>query len=390
LADKLSPATLLARAGKTVPVVGEPTEAQIAMAAAYHLDGDVSAVERTYGRQASPAWEHLEGAFGALVSGQALAFASGMAAATATLEVLASPDRPLAIVRDGYYGVRQSAEEIAARNRTELVLLPSEGADAVPLIEVKRPGLVWLESPTNPGLTVTDLRTVIEAAIAVEARVVLDDTLVTPLGRQPFEFGVDAAVYSATKYISGHSDLLLGLAVTADEQLAGELRHWRHGRGGIAGPFESWLCLRGMKTLELRLSRQSDNALQLARWLDGDGRVPVTYPGLPSHPGHKLARRDMKHFGGIVVIDLETADTADALVRRLKLFTDATSFGGIASSVDRRSRWSGETASPGLLRLSVGCESVEDLIADLDRELSGLSREGQRGPAPGRRSRRRG
>lgn len=374
MADKLSPATLLARAGKTARQIGEPTEAQIAMAAAYHLDGDVTGVQRTYGRQANSAWEHLEAAFGSLVGGEALAFASGMAAATATLEVLAPRGRPVAIVRDGYYGIREAAEEIAARNGAELLLLPSEGSEAVQAIEAKKPGLVWLESPTNPGLAVTDLRAVIEAAVVAEARVVLDDTLVTPLGRQPFEFGADVAIYSATKYISGHSDLLLGLAVTADAWLAAELRHWRHSRGGIAGPFESWLCLRGMKTLELRLTRQTENAMQIACWLEKDGRIPVTYPGLAAHPDHEIARRDMKHFGGIVVVDAEDAKAADALAQRLELFTDATSFGGTASSVDRRSRWAGESARPGLLRMSIGCEAVEDLIADLDQGLTGLSR----------------
>ena len=369
---KLSPATVLARAGKTAREIGEPTEAQLVMAAAYHLDGDVDEVPRTYGRQANAAWEQLETAFSALTGGETVAFASGMAAVTATLEILASPTRPLAIVRDGYYGIREAAEEIAARSGIELILLPAEGADAVPLIAKGRPALVWLESPTNPGLSVTDLRAVIEASVAAEARVVLDETLVTPLGRQPFEYGADIAIYSATKYISGHSDLLLGLAATARPELAGELRHWRHSRGGIAGPFESWLCLRGMKTLELRLARQTANALQIARWLEADGRVPVTYPGLESHPDHELASRDMRHFGGIVVIDAETSAAADALVGRLELFTDATSFGGTASSVDRRSRWIGETASPGLLRLSIGCESADDLIDDVDQALKGL------------------
>jgi cystathionine gamma-lyase len=369
LARKLSPATLLARAGRTGREVGEPTVSQPVFAAAYHLDGDASEVARTYGRQANPAWEDLESAFAALTSGEAIAFASGMAAATAILDVLSTAGHPLAIVSEGYFGIRQAAQEIAAARGIDLVLLPPEGGEAAPVIARTEPGLVWLETPTNPGLAVTDLRAVVEAAVATGAKVVLDDTLVTPLGRQPFEFGADVALYSATKYISGHSDLLLGLVVTANPELAGELRYWRHSRGGIPGPFESWLCLRGMKTLELRLGRQTENALSIARWLEGDGRVPVIYPGLRSHPGHELACRDMQHFGAIVGIDLGSEAAADALVRRLELFTDATSFGGVSSSVDRRSRWSGESAPPGLLRLSIGCESADDLIADLDQAL---------------------
>ncbi|MEX2236854.1 MAG: PLP-dependent transferase [Dehalococcoidia bacterium] len=367
----LSPATLLARADKKAGREGEPTVAQPQLAAAYHLDGPAEGVAHTYGRQANSSWEDLEGAFASLTGGVAVSFASGIAAAAATIEVLSPAERPLAIVEDGYYGIRRLAEDTASRSGRRLVLLPSAGDEAVALINETRPGLVWLESPTNPGLQVTDLRAVSEVCVANGARLVLDETLVTPLGRNPLEYGADVAVYSATKYISGHSDILMGLALTADESLAAELRSWRHSRGAIPGPFEAWLCLRGMKTLELRLSRQCANAQVIAEWLEADGRLRnVCYPGLASSPFHNLARRDMKLFGGVVTADAPDAATADELVRRLELFTDATSFGGIASSVDRRSRWSGEAAADGLLRFSVGCESVDDLMADLDQGLA--------------------
>jgi cystathionine gamma-lyase len=369
---KLSPATLLAHAGKTKAQLGEPTIAQMVLASAYHLAGDVDEAPFRYGRQDNPTWRQLELAFGGLTGGHAVAFASGMAAAVATLETLAEPDRGVAIVEDGYYGVRRAAGELAAARGSQLVLLPSAGAAAVSSVEESRPGLVWLESPTNPGLNVTDIRAVAEATIRIGARLVLDETLVTPLGREPFAYGAEAAVYSATKYISGHSDLLLGLSCVTDEAIAERLRGWRNDRGAIPGAFESWLCLRGMQTLELRYTRQCENALQIASWLQEDGRLSsVRYPGLTTDPGHELARRDMNYFGGIVVAAAPGAAAADRVVGRLSLFADATSFGGLCSSVDRRARWRGETAPPGLLRFSIGCEAVADLIADLDQALAG-------------------
>jgi cystathionine gamma-lyase len=230
--------------------------------------------------------------------------------------------------------------------------------------------LVWVETPSNPALDVCDLRVVAEAAHAVGARVVVDNTVATPLGQRPLDLGADAVMYSATKSLSGHSDLVLGAATTRDPAWIASLRRHRSQAGAIAGPFEAWMLHRSLPTLELRLARQSANALAVARFLRERAQVlDVRHPGLEEHPGHAVARSQMRHFGPLVGFSLDGADRAQRFLGALELVAEATSFGGVHSSAERRARWATDDVAPGFIRFSAGCEDPEDLLADVEQAL---------------------
>lgn len=231
--------------------------------------------------------------------------------------------------------------------------------------------MLWVETPTNPMLEVADLPAIIAAAQEAGALVVADNTFATPLLQRPLEFGADVVVHSATKYISGHSDVILGIAVTSDPALRELMLAHRAQAGGIAGPFEVWLALRGLRTLALRVERAGDNAMELATRLTDVAGIAVRYPGLPDDPGNARAGAQMTGYGAIIALELPDAATADAVVDAVELFTPATSLGSVESLIERRRRNADEQASvpEGLLRLSIGIESVEDLWADLSAAL---------------------
>jgi cystathionine gamma-synthase len=234
------------------------------------------------------------------------------------------------------------------------------------------PAVLWAETPTNPLLRVADLAALGSLAAAAAAPFVVDNTVATGLLQQPLAFGAVASVYSLTKSVSGHSDVLGGAVVTADAALARELRDWRTAGGGIPGPFESWLVLRGMKTLPLRIARQSQNALAIAGFLARHPRVTaVYYPGLD--PGAATLRQMPRGSGPLLSFELAgTAADADAVVAAARLIVPATSFGGVESSWERRGRWAAETAPETLIRLSAGIEPIEDLLADIEAALDHL------------------
>jgi cystathionine gamma-synthase len=335
----------------------------VTLSSTYHAGG-----ERVYGRYGNPNWSALEDTLGALEGGRALVFASGMAAVSAVLERLAV-GATIVMPFDAYFGARKLVYEAAEAGRlvyretdvsdTHAVLEACEGAD-----------LLWLESPTNPLMNVADIRALSGGAHAHGAAVVVDNTFATPLLQRPLELGADVVVHSITKYISGHSDLLLGATVMRDDQTHDELLGLRSLHGAVAGPMEAWLALRGLRTLPLRLERAQDNAGELARRLEAHPAVGrVRYPGLPNHPGHALAGRQMDGFGAMLCFELASAEDAGELTAALELIVDATSLGGIETTIDRRSKYPGETAPPGLLRLNVGCEFIEDLWRDLSGAL---------------------
>jgi cystathionine gamma-synthase len=242
--------------------------------------------------------------------------------------------------------------------------------------------MLWLESPTNPMLGVADIRALTAAAHAAGAVVVTDNTFSTPLVQQPLALGSDVVLHSVTKYLSGHSDVVLGALVTSDAGLRTSLLHHRTIHGGIAGPFEAWLALRGLRTLALRVERSQASAAVLAERLSTHPRVGgIRFPGLPSDPGHERAKSQMKGFGSVLCIEmapvpgsLSGAAAADRLVHALKLWLPATSLGGVESLIERRRRHTAEPASvpENLVRLSVGIENVEDLWADLEQALATL------------------
>ena len=332
---------------------------------------------RLYIREGNPTEERLEGALAALDGGaRALVFSSGMAAASGLLDALPAGAHVL-FHRELYRGVQKLGEEQLARwgKSASFVDLRDPVAARVALLRPDTRAL-WVESPTNPGLEILDLAALAELAHAAGALLVVDGTFATPALQRPLELGADVVLHSTTKYLGGHSDVQGGaLVFRADDALVARAEALRHDLGAVASPFNSWLVLRGLRTLACRMERHSANALAVARALAGHPALAaVLYPGLPGHPGHELARRQMSGFGGIVSLRLGGGRAAAvAVASRLRLFTNATSLGGVESLVEHRasSDGPGTTTPDDLLRLSIGLEHADDLVADLLAALAG-------------------
>ncbi len=360
--------TRAVHAGVPAPAQGAPLLPGPVLAAPYHLQGAVDAAEYGYGRDQNPTWTHLERALSALEGGESVVFASGMAAITAVVLDTLGPGDVLVAPKDAYPGIRTLALDRLARNGVQTRFVASDTREIVAATPGAR--LVWVETPANPRLEVTDLAEITRAARVAGALTAVDNTLATPLGQRPLDHGADLSVLSGTKSLSGHSDLLLGVATAGDPQLATRLRTWRSQTGSIPGPFEAWLAHRSLATLELRLERQSANALAIARRLERrEGVTDLCHPGLERHPGHAVAARQMRHTGALVGFTLPSAEHANAFLGALELVADATSFGGVHTTAERRARWGTDAVPEGFIRYSAGCEDVADLIADIDRAL---------------------
>jgi cystathionine gamma-lyase len=359
--------TRVVHAGVPDAAHGEPLLPGPEFASLYHLSGEPSGAY-TYGRYDNRTWAAFEAALGDLEGGSAVVFGSGMAACSAVLLSSLAPGEALLLPEDGYPAVRTLAREHLAPRGVEVRYAPSgaEFAEAV----TDDLAFVWVETPSNPGLEVSDVREITRRAHLAGALVAVDNTLVTPLGQRPLGLGADFSVSSDTKYVSGHSDLLLGHVAVDDGALAERLRTWRSTTGGIAGPFETWLAHRSLATLDVRLERQCGTALALAeRLLGRDDVAGVRYPGLPDDPSHALAAAQMSRFGAIVVFVVGSRARADRFLALSELVADATSFGGVHSSAERRARWPGNEVPEGFIRMSVGCETPADLIADVEQAL---------------------
>ena len=355
----LRPGTRAAHAGLPEAAQGQPFLPGPELAGPYHLAGDPHSTPYGYGRYANRTIHNYERALGELEGGEAVVFASGMAACSAVLLALVEAGDPVALPADGYPVVRKLATQ-----RFDARLFPASAPDAG---EAK---LLWLESPSNPGLDVCDIRAVAAAARERGVLVVVDNSLVTPLGQRPLDLGADVSVASGTKALSGHSDLLIGYAACADPAVAARIREWRDMTGGIAGPFEAWLAHRSLATLDIRLERQCANALAIARALAARD-VPVRYPGLEDDPAHAIAKGQMRHFGPVVSFDLGGEDRAQSFLEAAALVAETTSFGGIHTTAERRARWGqGDDVAPGFIRLSAGIEDEADLVADIEAALA--------------------
>ncbi|MHB8296717.1 MAG: trans-sulfuration enzyme family protein [Acidimicrobiales bacterium] len=322
-----------------------------------------------YGRWGNPTWSALEAALGALEGGHAVAFASGQAAIAAILAPLpigATVTLPV----DAYLGTRALLHELEASRRLCLRLVDVTDTEAV-ISALPGTDLLWLESPTNPMLGIADLPRVLSLAGEAGVTTVVDNTFATPLLQRPLSWGATAVIHSATKYIGGHSDLLLGAVVTSEEDRRAGLVSHRTLSGAIPGVMEAYLALRGLRTLPVRLARQQETAALLATRLAGHPRVvKVRYPGLASEQHHERARAQMSGFGAMVSFEVADGTTGDGVVSRLRLIVGGTSLGGVETTIDRRARWPGEENVPaGLLRLSVGLEHPDDLWDDLEQAL---------------------
>jgi cystathionine gamma-lyase len=358
--------TRAVHAGLDAAAQGEPFLAGPVLAAPYHLAGPADAAPYGYGRDANPTWTRLEAALGDLEGAETVVFASGMAAMSAVLLGRLRPGDVLVASADGYPGVRQLGEEYLTPEGVTVRLVPTATDEFTAAAEGA--ALLWLETPANPGLEVADIAAVAAAAHDAGALLAVDNTLATPLGQRPLDLGADLSMLSATKSLGGHADLLLGAVSVRDTALAEALRRWRSRAGAIPGPFEAWLLHRSLATLELRLERQSTNALAIARLLTG--RLDdVRHPGLDGHPGAAAAARQMRHFGALVGFSLPSAEQAQAFLGALELVLEATSFGGVHSSAERRARWGTDAVPEGFIRFSAGVEDTEDLLADVERAL---------------------
>ncbi|MFC6153452.1 trans-sulfuration enzyme family protein [Nocardioides yefusunii] len=352
-APALHPSTVAVTAGRPAAAPDAPLNTPITMASTYRAGGDVE-----YGRFGNPTWSAFEDALGQLEGGRALAFSSGLAAVSTVLDLVGQGGKVVA-ARHSYNGTVMQMADMEARGRLTCVLVDITDTEAV-VAACEDAVLVWLESPTNPALEVADIPAITAAAHEAGAYVVVDNTFATPVLQRPLEDDVDIVVHSATKYLSGHSDVLLGAVVTRDEELFSVLKGRRELMGAVPGTFETWLALRGLRTLHLRVERAQSNAAELVRRLGEHPAISeVRYPG----------------FGAIVSIVLsEGAMAADLLTRKTKIWVHATSLGGVESTFERRRRWKTEPATipDALVRMSVGIEDVEDLWNDLRTALDQL------------------
>ena len=334
----------------------------------------------TYTRDQNPTYDQAEALLARLEGGHAaLLFGSGMAAATTVFETLARGDHVVA-PEQMYWTIRLWLRDLAADGRIALDLVPNGDLDA--LRGVLRPGqtkVVWVETPANPTCAITDIAAAAEIAHAAGAKVVVDGTVATPVLSRPLELGADLVMHSATKQLNGHSDVLAGVLVTArDDDLWAHLKRDRAYRGAVLGPFEAWLLLRGMRTVFLRVTTASRNAQRVAEAVVGHPAVTeVMYPGLPDHPGHDVAARQMEGgFGMMVSLRLAGGEAAaKQVVSVLRVFRNATSLGGVESLVEHRApvEGLGSTVPSDLLRLSLGIEHPDDLVADLLQALETVS-----------------
>jgi cystathionine gamma-lyase len=362
-------ATLVVRAGLPGPSQGLPFLPGPTFAAPFHLAGDPASSPYTYGRYHNPTWTLFEGALGELEGGEAVAFASGMAATAAVLGCVLCPGGVVVLPADGYYTTRLLAEGFFARIGVEVRTAPTAGDAQGRCLDGAK--LLWLESPSNPGLDVCDIAALAGAAHERGAVVVVDNTTATVLGQQPLGLGADFSVASDTKALTGHGDVILGHVAVRDADWAGRLRSWRTQFGAVPGPMEVWLAHRSLGTLDVRLERMSANALAVVRFLAGRPEVQrVRYPGRPGDPAHAVATRQMKHFGPVVSFELASAEAAEEFLARCRLVIQSTSFGGLHTTAERRARWGGDKVPEGFIRLSVGCEHPEDLVSDIAQALS--------------------
>ena len=362
----LHPETVAVHAGRPPKVPDGPLNAPIVPASALHPGGPSG-----YARDGSPAWQGLEEALGHLEGGTAVTFASGMSAVAAILR-LVPPGARIVAPTVLYMRVREALAELDEAGRAHVTWVDLADTDAV-IDACASAEVLWIESPSNPLLDVADVPALCAYARQRGLLCAVDNTLATPLAQRPLALGADLALHSATKFIGGHADLLLGAVVARDPEVARRLVHAREVTGGTPGALEAFLALRGLRTLPLRLERAQANADVLARRLAEHPDVThVRYPGLETDPAHARAAATMDGFGAMLTFRVTGgAARADALVDRVRVFTHATSFGAVESTLERRARYPAERDVPeDLLRVAVGVEHVDDLWRDLDDALA--------------------
>ena len=365
--DRLDPASLVVEADRDRED-GEPLAPSPVFASTYRLRGDPAEGPPGYGRFHNPGWHELETLLGRLEGGHAVAFPSGMAASVAALEPFLEAGDRLVMAADGYYTTRRFAETVLARRGVAVEFVATAAMAAVDLAGCR---LLWLETPSNPGLDVCDVAELAARAHAAGARVVVDNTTATPLGQTPLALGADLVVSADTKAVAGHSDVLFGHVAARAEDDADTIRDWRKLTGAVPGSMATFLVHRGLATLDVRLERMARNADRLARVLAAHPRVEaVRYPGLADDPSHALAARQMRSFGFLVGVTFVDTAAARAFLDGTRLVREATSFGGVHTMAEQRTRWGGDAVPERFVRLSAGIEAADDLVADVERALA--------------------
>jgi cystathionine gamma-synthase len=336
-----------------------------------------------YARTGNPTRRALEANAASIESGTyGRAFASGMAATDAILRASLRPGDHLVIPDDAYGGTFRLIDKVFAEWGIEHTPAPVGDVDAIRAAIRPTTKLVWLETPTNPLLNIGDISAVAEVARGAGARLVVDNTFASPYLQQPLTLGADVVVHSSTKYLGGHSDVVGGLLVTDDEEIDAQVAFLQNGSGGVPGPFDAYLTMRGIKTLGVRMDRHCDNAEAVVDMLSARPEITtVLYPGLPDHPGHEVAARQMSRFGGMISVRLAGGrEAAQQLCARTEVFTLAESLGGIESLIEHPGAMTHASTAGSMLevpddlvRLSVGIEDCSDILADLEQALDGLA-----------------
>jgi cystathionine gamma-lyase len=379
--------TKIIRSTLTRAVAGEPLHVSPVFAAPYHTPGDPNEAPYSYARSHNPTWTALERALGQMESGQfapghadagktyraaALVFASGMAACASIFGAILRPGDVAVLPENAYFAARVLMQDYFAKMGIVLRLAPTAGDAQGEHLEGAR--LLWIETPSNPTMEICDVVALCKRAHDAGALVAVDNTTATALGQRPLALGADFSVASDTKSMTGHSDILLGHVAARDRELLQKVEEWRTLVGGVLGPMEAWLALRSIGTLPLRLERSCANAQAIAEYLATRTDVVqgVLYPGLPTHPGHAIAARQMQFFGAVLSFNLADKAAAETFFSKTKLITEATSFGGTCTCAERRARWGGDAVPEGFIRMSAGIEHIDDLLADISQALDAL------------------
>jgi cystathionine gamma-synthase len=365
--DKLATESKVVAAGRPAKQPDGALNPPIALNSTFHEGGPVG-----YGRYGNETWSALEEAISVLEGGKTLLFSSGMAAISAVFSLL--PEGAVIVAAsNGYQGTTTLLKKLHESEKLKVRFVNLANTDEC-LAAIPGAQMLYLESPLNPLLEVVDLPKIIAAGKSAGCGVVVDNTLATPLLQNPLALGADISIHSVTKYLSGHSDLILGSLSTNDQALYGRLEQSRRYGGAIAGPFEAWIALRGLRTFALRMQRSQENAMELATRLSKDSSISkVRYPGLATDSYHSLAKSFMKGFGAMISFDVSASvEQVDLMCNSSKLITNATSLGGVESIWERRRRWATESATvpENLIRFSVGIENVDDLWADIQQALT--------------------
>lgn len=352
--------TRVVHAGLPDAEQGKPFNNGPTFASTFHLSGASDSADYQYARFSNPTWEALEAGLSELEGGETVIFPSGMAAAAAIMSSLVTSGETVVLPADGYFATRAYALEFLQPNGIQV-----EFVHTTALLEhdYSKVRLVLIESPSNPLLDVVDIQDLAAKIHAHGGLLAIDNTTATVVGQRPLELDADLSMSADTKALNGHSDVVFGHVSAIDSALIDRVRLWRKLAGNIPGPMETWLVHRGLATLDVRLERMVKNAQAVAALLAEHPAVKsVRYPGLSSDPSHLIAKSQMNHFGFIISFDLGSADAADQFLQSSSLIFEATSFGGVHTMAERRARWGTDDVPEGLIRLSVGCEHVDDLL----------------------------